>query len=69
VDPGRDQAPVLAIHGERDRLVPVGYARAAAAAHPEWELRVLPDVGHVPQMEAPARWLGAVRDWLGHLPA
>jgi pimeloyl-ACP methyl ester carboxylesterase len=63
------KAPVLAIHGERDRLVPVGYARAAAAAHPEWELRVLPGVGHVPQMEAPERWLGAVRDWLGGLPA
>jgi len=63
------KAPVLAIHGERDRLVPVGYARAAAAAHPEWELRLLPGVGHIPQMEAPERWLGAVRDWLERLPA
>ena len=58
------KAPVLAIHGERDRLVPVAYARAAADAHPHWELRVLPGVGHVPQMEASERWLALVRDWL-----
>jgi len=63
------KAPVLAIHGQRDRLVPLGYARAAAAAHPEWDLRILPGVGHVPQMEAPERWLAAVRDWLQRMPA
>jgi pimeloyl-ACP methyl ester carboxylesterase len=62
------EAPVLAIHGRADRLVPVGYARAAAAAHPAWGLHVLPGVGHVPQMEAPERWLALVRDWLGRLP-
>jgi pimeloyl-ACP methyl ester carboxylesterase len=62
------KAPVLAIHGRADRLVPVGYARAAAAAHPAWGLHVLPGVGHVPQMEAPERWLALVRDWLGRLP-
>jgi pimeloyl-ACP methyl ester carboxylesterase len=62
-------APVLVIHGDRDRLVPVGYARAAARAHPWWDLRVLSGVGHVPQMEAPDRWIGAARDWLGRLPA
>ena len=63
------KAPVLAIHGREDRLVPVGYARAAAREHPAWELRVLVGVGHVPQMEAPQRWLPAVEDWLGRLPA
>jgi len=63
------KAPVLAIHGQRDRLVPVGYARAAAAAQPEWDFRILPRVGHVPQMEAPERWLAAVRDWLPRIPA
>ena len=63
------KAPVLAIHGRQDRLVPVGYARAAARAHPWWELRVLPGVGHVPQMEAPERWLGAVEDWLTRVSA
>lgn len=63
------EAPVLAIHGDRDRLVPVGYARGAVRSHPWWDLHVLSGVGHVPQMEAPERWLAAADDWLGRLPA
>jgi pimeloyl-ACP methyl ester carboxylesterase len=58
------RAPVLVIHGDRDRLVPVAYARAAVDAHPSWRYRFLPGVGHVPQLEAPDRWLAAVKDWL-----
>lgn len=63
------EAPVLAIHGDQDRLVPIGYARAAVRSHPWWDLCVLPGVGHVPQMEAPERWLVAAREWLDRLPA
>jgi pimeloyl-ACP methyl ester carboxylesterase len=59
--------PVLVIHGRRDRLVPLRYAEHAIAAHPDWEMRLLPKVGHVPQMEAPERWLGAVEAWLAEL--
>jgi pimeloyl-ACP methyl ester carboxylesterase len=59
------RCPVLVIHGREDRLVPVHYAQAAVAAHPAWRMRILPRVGHVPQMEAPERWLGAVEEWLG----
>lgn len=62
------KAPVLAIHGRQDRLVPVAYARAAAREHPSWDLRVLAAVGHVPQMEAPERWLAAAEDWLRRAP-
>jgi len=56
--------PVLVIHGREDRLVPVAFAQAALDGHPDWEMRLLPRVGHVPQMEAPERWLAAVEDWL-----
>jgi pimeloyl-ACP methyl ester carboxylesterase len=56
--------PVLVIHGRRDRLVPLRQAERALEAHPEWEMRLLPKVGHVPQMEAPERWLHAVEEWL-----
>lgn len=56
--------PVLVIHGERDRLVPVSAARAAARAHPSWSLVVLPDVGHVPQLEAPRGCADAIFSWL-----
>jgi pimeloyl-ACP methyl ester carboxylesterase len=58
------KCPVLVIHGREDRLVPLGYAENALAAHPDWQMRLLPKVGHVPQMEAPVRWLRAVEEWL-----
>jgi len=56
--------PVLVVHGERDRLVPVSAARAAAKAHPGWELVVLPEVGHVPQLEDPEQTAAAFTSWL-----
>jgi pimeloyl-ACP methyl ester carboxylesterase len=57
--------PVLLVHGARDRQVPVAAAHAAARANPSWSLVVLPDVGHVPQLEAPVETAGAVLEWLG----
>ncbi len=63
------RCPVLVIHGREDRLVPLHYAERALAEHPGWEQRLLPRVGHVPQMEAPERWLGAVEGWLARLDA
>jgi len=58
------KCPVLAIHGRQDRLVPAAFAWAATESHPDWWIRVLPNVGHVPQLEAPERWLVNVVDWL-----
>jgi pimeloyl-ACP methyl ester carboxylesterase len=57
------RCPVLVIHGRKDRFVPVGYAEIALATYPAWRGRLLAGVGHVPQMEAPARWLTEVADW------
>src|SRR5262245_46565449 len=57
------KAPVLLIHGRSDRFVPVRYAEAALTTYPAWRGRVFARVGHVPQMEAPARWLAEVADW------
>jgi pimeloyl-ACP methyl ester carboxylesterase len=54
---------VLVLHGRRDRFVPARYAEAVLAEHPDWRGRFFPDVGHVPQMEVPGRWLGAVGEW------
>jgi pimeloyl-ACP methyl ester carboxylesterase len=56
--------PVLLIHGARDRMVPVSVARAAARANPAWALVVMPDVGHVPQLEAPRETAKAITAWL-----
>jgi pimeloyl-ACP methyl ester carboxylesterase len=56
--------PVLLLHGGRDRMVPVSVARAAARANPAWDLIIMPDVGHVPQLEAPRETANAVIAWL-----
>ena len=58
-------APVLLLHGDEDRLVPVAAARTAAAAHPAWRFEVAEGVGHVPQMEVPQWTAEQVLDWLG----
>jgi pimeloyl-ACP methyl ester carboxylesterase len=58
------RTPALVIHGARDQLVPLASAREAAAEHANWKLVVFEDLGHIPQMEAPARWLEAVEAWL-----
>jgi pimeloyl-ACP methyl ester carboxylesterase len=55
--------PVLLLHGRRDRLVPAGFAEAELARHPPWRGRYFDDLGHIPQMEAPGRWLAEVADW------
>jgi len=57
--------PVLLLHGVRDRLVPIRVARAAARANPAWTLLEVPDVGHVPQLEAAADAARAITSWLG----
>ncbi len=57
------RCPVLVLHGRRDRLVPVSWAEAAVAGHPSWRARFFPDLGHIPQLEAPGRWLTEVADW------
>jgi pimeloyl-ACP methyl ester carboxylesterase len=60
---GGVRCPVFVVHGRRDRLVPAAYAEAALREHPAWRGRIFPDLGHVPQMEAPGRWLAEVADW------
>jgi pimeloyl-ACP methyl ester carboxylesterase len=61
-------APALVIHGAKDALVPVGAAREAASEHENWKLVVFDDLGHIPMMEAPGRWLDAVESWLEAAP-
>lgn len=53
-------APTLLVHGDRDRLVPLGAARLAARMLPAWTLEVYDDIGHIPMLEAPERFLQSV---------
>jgi len=64
---GNVEAPVLVLHGRRDALVPAAWAEAALHEHPAWRGRIFPDLGHVPMLEAPGRWLAEVADWLGEV--
>ena len=56
--------PVLLVHGDRDRLVPVAAARDTAARHPGWRYVELADVGHVPQLQVPEVTAGHVLEWM-----
>jgi pimeloyl-ACP methyl ester carboxylesterase len=58
------RVPVLLLHGDRDRLVPIAAARAAAAANPHWRYAEAAGIGHVPQLEAPDWTLDQVSAWL-----
>ncbi len=52
--------PTVVVWGERDRVVPVGQARAAVDLLPRGQLEVIPGAGHLPQVERPARFLTAL---------
>jgi pimeloyl-ACP methyl ester carboxylesterase len=56
--------PTLVLWGRHDRLVPLRLGRRLARTMPRAELVVLPDVGHVPQFEAPEETRRLVTDFL-----
>jgi pimeloyl-ACP methyl ester carboxylesterase len=58
------KAPTLVIHGSLDRVIPIAAARDLVRRRPDWTLRVLEGVGHVPMMETPDQFLSVVREWL-----
>lgn len=57
-------APVLLLHGDRDRLVSIKVAQAAAKAFPAWRFEIANDIGHVPMLEAPDWTAEMILDWL-----
>lgn len=57
------RAPVLILHGERDRLVPFEFSVAMARRY-GWQLEVLAGVGHIPMLETPDRFVRLTLDWL-----
>jgi pimeloyl-ACP methyl ester carboxylesterase/putative sterol carrier protein len=59
--------PALFIWGDRDVLVPAGFARFVEEALPNGRSVVLEDCGHVPQFEYPARTAELTRDFIAGL--
>lgn len=60
----REELPVMAIWGERDGIIPVDHAYAAHEARTDARLKVLPDVGHFAQVEAPMRVVELIEDFI-----
>jgi pimeloyl-ACP methyl ester carboxylesterase len=60
----RVAAPTLVIHGSLDRLIRLAAARDLVRRRPDWTLRVLEGVGHVPMMETPNEFLTVLFEWL-----
>jgi pimeloyl-ACP methyl ester carboxylesterase len=61
---GEVAAPTLLVHGDRDRVVPVEWARRAHERLPDSELRVLRGCGHWPPREYPDTFNRVVADFL-----
>jgi len=64
---GDIDVPVLIIHGADDQLIPVAEADAMYKAIPTSELIVIPDAGHLPNLEQPDIFNDAVIDFLEEL--
>jgi pimeloyl-ACP methyl ester carboxylesterase len=68
-DPGlRDRlpaitVPALVVWGGADRMIPVDHGRAYADGIPGAQFRLIPDAGHLPQLETPDTLLAAVREF------
>lgn len=62
---GAIRVPVLAIVGEEDTLTPPAESLRIAEAVPGAKLAVLPEAGHLSNVEAPSAFNQALRDFLG----
>jgi pimeloyl-ACP methyl ester carboxylesterase len=57
------RAPTLVIHGSLDELIPPAAAKELARRRPDWTLKILDGVGHVPMMETPDLFMSALNAW------
>ena len=51
---------MLIVWGERDPIIPVAHAEDAHAPCPSSRLEIFEGVGHMPQLEAPGRFVAAL---------
>jgi 3-oxoadipate enol-lactonase len=59
--------PILVIVGEEDAVTPIEDARAIIAGAPDARLAILPEAGHLSNLENPASFNAALRPWLAGL--
>src|SRR3990167_2261670 len=56
--------PALVVHGERDRITPVGAARFLAARLPRARLELVPGAGHAPFLSHTSHFLEKLKDFM-----
>jgi pimeloyl-ACP methyl ester carboxylesterase len=61
------RCPVQAIRGGRDPIFRAPVWQKLEQVRPDWSYETLPDIGHVPQLEAPSAVARCVLDWM-HVP-
>jgi pimeloyl-ACP methyl ester carboxylesterase len=59
-----DELPLLIVWGEEDSIIPVDHGRAAHESLPNSDLVILDGIGHLPQVEAPGRFVMAMQRFL-----
>jgi pimeloyl-ACP methyl ester carboxylesterase len=59
-----DALPLLIVWGARDPIIPVGHGEDAHEALPGSRLEVFDGVGHLPQLEAPGRFIAVLERFL-----
>ncbi|MGA7269919.1 MAG: alpha/beta hydrolase, partial [Acidimicrobiia bacterium] len=57
-------APALVVQGRQDRLVSHQAVQRVGCLRPDWEIRILEDVGHIAMLEVPRTFTDLVRGWL-----
>jgi pimeloyl-ACP methyl ester carboxylesterase len=65
----RVSIPVLVAWGESDRVADTEYGRAYAQSFPNARFELIPEAGHLPQIEQPERLLSIVRKFAINVPA
>jgi pimeloyl-ACP methyl ester carboxylesterase len=59
-----EAVPVLIVWGARDSIIPVHHGEDAHRAIPGSRLEIFEDVGHLPQLEAPGRFIAVLERFL-----
>jgi pimeloyl-ACP methyl ester carboxylesterase len=66
---GRVTIPALVVWGDSDRVVDPDYGRAYAQSFPHARFELIPEAGHLPQIEQPARLLNLVWEFADSIAA
>ena len=66
-DLARLKAPTLLIWGDHDRLLHVSATQVWSAAVPQMQVVIMPGIGHMPMVEAPAETAAIYRNFLDNI--